>query len=492
MELSAADVWSAIHAAVRERIPEHAFQTWIAGAHCVAVSEHEVILEAPSPFHAEWLEDKYGDFIVDAAAGVLGPHVSLVVRSASSGTESPVPSVRVESSNEGSVEEEPSPSVARSTKTPLHPNTAAPVRESPGPATPRPAPLTDPGLFSRYTFDRFVVGGNNQLADAAGRAVADSPGQLYNPLFLYGGVGLGKTHLMHAIGHAALTVDPHRHVAYVSSEQFTNELIQAIRKGATDRFRARYRDIDLLLVDDIHFLKGKESTQEEFFHTFNALYDAQRQIVVTSDRPPREMEGLEQRLVSRFEWGLVVDLRPPDYETRMAILRTKAEDEGLVLDDEVIDYIGHACSSSVRELEGAVLKLLAVSSVWHEDITLAFSKRVLALRKLEQRDRAPIASPDRITRLVANRWRVKPEALASKARSRSIAEARHVAMYVVRELLGTPLQQIGEIYGGRDHSTVLYSIRKVESRMGEDDDFRVRVQDVLEELRGDAGGSFHY
>ncbi|MEK9739085.1 MAG: chromosomal replication initiator protein DnaA, partial [Euryarchaeota archaeon] len=194
------------------------------------------------------------------------------------------------------------------------------------------------------------------MADAAGRAVADNPGQLYNPLFLYGGVGLGKTHLMHAIGHASLSRDAGRRVAYVSSEQFTNELIQAIRTGSTDRFRARYREIDLLLVDDVHFLKGKESTQEEFFHTFNALYDAQRQIVVTSDRPPRDMEGLEQRLVSRFEWGLVVDMRPPDYETRMAILRSKAEDEGLVLADDVIDYIAHSCSSSVRELEGAVLK----------------------------------------------------------------------------------------------------------------------------------------
>ncbi|MGB1655840.1 MAG: chromosomal replication initiator protein DnaA [Longimicrobiales bacterium] len=491
MELTAQEVWTTIRDSVRERIPEHSFQTWIAGARCVAVSEGEVIVEAPSPFHAEWLEDKYGDFIVDAAAEVLGGEVNLIVRAASSIHDDPVPSVRVDSPSDAFPDRglpTGAPSVA-----PVGASSAPSM--APGPPGNRKPPglsLTDPGLFSRYTFDRFVVGGNNQLADAAGRAVADNPGQLYNPLFLYGGVGLGKTHLMHAIGHASLSVDPHRRVAYVSSEQFTNELIQAIRMGATDRFRARYREIDLLLVDDVHFLQGKESTQEEFFHTFNALYDAQGQIVVTSDRPPREMEGLEQRLVSRFEWGLVVDLRPPDYETRMAILRTKAEDEGLVLADEVIDYIALSCSSSVRELEGAVLKLLAVSSVWHEEITLRFSKRVLALRKLEQQDRAPIASPDRITRLVANGWRVRPEALASKSRSRNITEARHVAMYVVRELLGTPLQQIGEIYGGRDHSTVLYSIRKVESRMGEDDEFRGRVEDVLAELRGDDASPFHY
>jgi chromosomal replication initiator protein len=489
MELSAQDLWASIRESVRERVPGHAFQTWVAGARCVAVSADEIIVEAQSPFHAEWLEDKYGEFIAEAAKTALGREVALTVRAAPSVSENPVPSVRVDGPADAFAGPTQTTSASRSNIE--HSGSVfSPTVASQQPT--RPAPVLDPGLFSRYTFDRFVVGGNNQLADAAGRAVADSPGQLYNPLFLYGGVGLGKTHLMHAIGHAALQVEPNRRVAYVSSEQFTNELIQAIRRGATDRFRARYREIDLLLVDDIHFLKGKESTQEEFFHTFNALYDAQRQIVVTSDRPPRDMEGLEQRLVSRFEWGLVVDLRPPDYETRMAILRTKAEDEGLALDDEVIDYIAHACSSSVRELEGAVLKLLAVSSVWHEEITLSFSKRVLALRKLEQRDRAPIASPDRITRLVANRWRVRPEALASKSRSRNITEARHVAMYVVRELLGTPLQQIGQIYGGRDHSTVLYSIRKVASRLGDDTDFRNRVEDVMSELTGDSERAFHH
>ena len=487
MELSVQDVWASIRDAVRERVPEHAFQTWVAGARCVAVSADELILEAQSPFHAEWLEDKYGQFIAEAAQTALGRKVALTVRAAPSVSDDPVPSVRVDGPTDAFVEPAHALHQGRSNLEQSG-STVSPTQSLPDSG--RPTPLLDPGLFSRYTFDRFVVGGNNQLADAAGRAVADSPGQLYNPLFLYGGVGLGKTHLMHAIGHAALQVDPRRRVAYVSSEQFTNELIQAIRRGATDRFRARYREIDLLLVDDIHFLKGKESTQEEFFHTFNTLYDAQRQIVVTSDRPPRDMEGLEQRLVSRFEWGLVVDLRPPDYETRMAILRTKAEDEGLALDDEVIDYIAHACSSSVRELEGAVLKLLAVSSVWHEEITLSFSRRVLALRKLEQRARAPIASPDRITRLVANRWRVRPETLASKSRSRNITEARHVAMYLVRELLGTPLQQIGQLYGGRDHSTVLYSIRKVATRMGDDAEFRDRVEDVMSELRGDAESAF--
>jgi chromosomal replication initiator protein len=483
MELTTKDAWAAILETVRTLVPEHAFQTWIAGARCVAVSADELVIETQSPFHAEWLEDKYGDLITEAGASVLGYKVRLSVSSAPSDEEEgALPAVLLEPSTDIFA----GPGVGTTRQ-----GNSVSRGSAPSSATPPSSPPTDAGLFSRYTFDRFVVGGNNQLADAAGRAVADNPGQLYNPLFLYGGVGLGKTHLMHAIGHASLRIDPSRRVAYVSSEQFTNELIQAIRKGATDRFRARYRQIDLLLVDDIHFLRGKESTQEEFFHTFNALYDAQGQIVVTSDRPPREMEGLEQRLVSRFEWGLVVDLRPPDYETRMAILRTKAEDEGLDLAGDVIDYIAHACSSSVRELEGAVLKLLAVSSVWNEEITLSFSKRVLALRRLEKRQREPVASPDRITHLVASQWRVRPEALSSKSRSKKIAEARHVAMYVVRELLGTPLQSIGQLYGGRDHSTVLYSIRKVASRMNGDEAFRGRVEEVIAELKRDHDRVFH-
>ena len=477
MELTTKDAWAAILETVRTLVPEHAFQTWIVGARCVAVSADELVIETQSPFHAEWLEDKYGDLITEAGASVLGYKVRLSVSSAPSDEEEgALPAVLLEPSTDIFA----GPGVGATRQ-----GNSVSRGSAPSSVTPPSSPPTDAGLFSRYTFDRFVVGGNNQLADAAGRAVADNPGQLYNPLFL------GKTHLMPAIGHASLRIDPSRRVAYVSSEQFTNELIQAIRKGATDRFRARYRQIDLLLVDDIHFLRGKESTQEEFFHTFNALYDAQGQIVVTSDRPPREMEGVEQRLGSRFEWGLVVDIRPPDYETRMAILRTKAEDEGLDLAGDVIDYIAHACSSSVRELEGAVLKLLAVSSVWNEEITLSFSKRVLALRRLEKRQREPVASPDRITHLVASQWRVRPEALSSKSRSKKIAEARHVAMYVVRELLGTPLQSIGQLYGGRDHSTVLYSIRKVASRMDGDEAFRGRVEEVIAELKRDHDRVFH-
>ncbi|MDH3270856.1 MAG: chromosomal replication initiator protein DnaA [Gemmatimonadota bacterium] len=473
MELSAAELWSRIREGVREHLPPHAFSTWVSSVEAIALTADELVLEARNPFHVEWLEDKYLPLIERSCEGVLGRPLRIRVSCASPEDQTTLPALELG-----------------------QPTDEAPDRPTGGPrrfSVPvgQPAEGQLAALFTRYTFERFVVGGNNQLAEAAARAVADKPGRMYNPLFLYGGVGLGKTHLMHAIGHALLETDPDRKVAYVSSEQFTNELVGAIRQGKTAEFRRRYRVMDLLLVDDVHFLQGKESTQEEFFHTFNALYDSQRQIVVTSDRPPQDMDGLEKRLISRFEWGLVVDLRPPDFETRMAILRKKADDEGLVLEDAVIECIAHACTSSVRELEGAVLKLLAVSSVWNQEITPDFARRVLALRRREQQPREPVASPDRIKECIAGSWRVRLEALASKTRTRNVTEARHVAMYAIREILGMPLSEIGGLFGGRDHSTVLYSIRKVEGRLEDDPGFRQRVEAAMSELR-DADGPFHH
>jgi chromosomal replication initiator protein len=475
MELTAADVWSRIQEAMRGKVPEHAHSTWIASAHVCSLTSDELLLEAKNPFHVEWLEDKYGSMLEAEAERLLGRPLRISVSCTATPGSGDVPSLRLAPE---AADQRPTPSDAH--RVPVRGGTSA-------------ADLSfddAPALFRRYTFERFVVGANNQLAEAACRAVADEPGKMYNPLFLYGGVGLGKTHLMHAIGHQLLENRPDRRVAYVSSEQFTNELVTAIRQGKTAAFRDRYRRMDLLLVDDVHFLRGKESTQEEFFHTFNALYDMQRQIVVTSDRPPKEMEGVEQRLVSRFEWGLVVDLRPPDFETRMAILRKKADDEGLFLDDDVIERIAQSCTASVRELEGAVLKLLAVSSVWNQEITPDFARRVLALRRQEQQPRHPVPSPQSIKEVIAGGWRVRIEALAAKTRTRNVTEARHVAMYAIRELLGMPLTEIGGLFGGRDHSTVLYSIRKVEGRMHDDAEFRRRVESAIRELRDFADGPF--
>jgi chromosomal replication initiator protein len=457
LELTAPELWARIQEVVRASVPEQGYRTWLAGTRAVGLSGDELVVEAPSPFHVEWIEDKYGPTLASACQRVLGRPLGVSIVCAAELSPIPVPSLEL-----------PSPEERGAPSRPAHPGTA---------------PTPKPRLNERYTFARFVVGTNNQLAVAACRAVAEKPARMYNPLFLYGGVGLGKTHLMHAIAHHLVEGDPGHRIAYVSSEQFMNDMVNSIQQGAMPGFRRRYREMDLLLVDDIHFLEGKEGTQEEFFHTFNALYDAQRQIVLTSDRPPKELPGLEERLISRFEWGLVVDIKPPDFETRMAILRKKAADDGLAIDDEVIEFIAASCTASVRELEGAVIKLLAYSSLTHQEITPNLARTALKGVLSRHRDEAPVPSPERIQELVARRWRVKPEALASKRRTKDLTVPRQVAMYLIKETLGTSLVRIGEMFGGRDHSTVIHSIRKVEEDMARDPDFRQRVDDARDEVR---------
>jgi chromosomal replication initiator protein len=470
MELTAAELWSRILDSARGSVADHAFHTWIASARAVASTSNELVLEAQNPFHVEWLEDKFGPLLSAAGERVLGRPLRISVTCTSEPSPIPLPSIDL----------------------PVGVPAVRPVPSAPRASPEPPPPLVRPQLNERYTFDRFVVGANNQLAVAASRAVADKPARMYNPLFLYGGVGLGKTHLMHAIGHQLLASDPDRRIMYLSSEQFTNELVTSIREGAMSAFRSRYREMDLLLVDDTHFLEGKESTQEEFFHTFNALYDAQRQIVLTSDRPPKEMARLEERLVSRFEWGLVVDIRPPDYETRMAILRKKADDDGLRIDDEVIELIAHSCTASVRELEGAVIKLLAYSSLTNQEITLGLARTALkGMLGRRAHEAGPVLSPERIRELVARRWRVREEALASKRRTKDVTVPRQVAMYLIKETLGMSLVRIGELFGGRDHSTVIHSIRKVEEEMERDPAFRQQVEATLAELRPPSNGNIH-
>jgi chromosomal replication initiator protein len=477
VELTAADLWARIQESARTSVPDHAFHTWIASARAVSSASDELVLEAQNPFHVEWLEDKFGPLLRAAGERVLGRPLHISVTCAAEPSPIPLPSFELPDAI---------PVPAARVVAPRGDRSALPRGD--GSALPR-GPRTQ--LNDRYTFDRFVVGANNQLAVAASRAVADRPARMYNPLFLYGGVGLGKTHLMHAIAHQLLATNPDRRISYISSEQFTNELVTSIREGATSAFRSRYREMDLLLVDDTHFLEGKESTQEEFFHTFNALYDAQRQIVLTSDRPPKEMARLEERLVSRFEWGLVVDIRPPDFETRMAILRKKADDDGLRIDDEVIEFIAHSCTASVRELEGAVIKLLAYSSLTNQEITLGLARTALRGMLSRRPDSGPILSPERIRETVARRWRVREEALASKRRTKDVTVPRQVAMYLIKETLGISLVRIGELFGGRDHSTVIHSIRKVEEEMERDPAFRQQVQAALAEVRQPSGGNIH-
>ena len=469
MELTAREVWGRVQEIAKETVPAHAFSTWIASAKPIGLTDEELLLEAQNRFHVEWLEDKFGPFLASAAERVVGRPIRITVScaAASSADEMPLVEIGVTGSE----------AVAESRNAAATPARAIAAAVGGPPSTP-------PRFNERYTFDRFVVGVNNQLAAAACRAVAEQPARTYNPLFLYGGVGLGKTHLMQAIGHEMLRVSPEKKVCYVSTEQFTNDLVTSIRNGTTAAFRARYRAMDLLLVDDAQFLGGKDSTQEEFFHTFNTLYDAQKQIVLTSDRPPHEMAKLEERLVSRFEWGLVVDMRAPDYETRVAILRKKAEDDGLALDDDVIDFIAHSFTASVRELEGAIIKLLAFSSLTNQELTPAVAH--LALRDLmrrRQQSSGPVQSPERIRELVARRWRVREDALSSKRRTKDVTVPRQVAMYLIKETLGLSLSRIGDYFGGRDHSTVIHSIRKVEKQMEDDETFRDRVEEAREELK---------
>ena len=458
MELTSSELWSRILQMVQAGIPQQAFLTWFAETTPVALSDRELVVETSSQFHVQWLEDRYGALVEEAAARVLGRHLSVSFSTGDSAARPPVPTVELTNSPESFQ----------------------------GPATFRPSPphgTPDPGLNRRYTFDRFVVGGDNQLAAAACSAVAEKPARIYNPLFLYGGVGLGKTHLMHAIGNAILDSDPTMRLAYVPSEQFMNELVTSIQEGTTPAFRRRYRRMDLLLVDDVHFLEGKEATQEEFFHTFNALYDAHKQIVLTSDRPPKEIPGLEERLVSRFEWGLVADIKAPDYETRIAILRKKAAYDSLTLDPEVIDFIARSCTSSVRELEGAVIKLLAYSSLKNQEITISMAKTALkGMLGSKASDDASRVTPERIQGTVAKHWGVTTAALSSKRRTRDLTVPRQVAMYLIRELLHLPLVQIGYLFGGRDHSTVIHSIRKVEETIAGEPSFKRKVQALKDEL----------
>ncbi|MDH5589776.1 MAG: chromosomal replication initiator protein DnaA [Gemmatimonadota bacterium] len=460
MELTAAETWTRILEVVRTTLPDQSYRTWLAGTRASALAGDQLIIEAPSRFHVEWIEDKYGPALSAAAQQVIGHPLTIKVECTATQAPISVPDIHL-------------------TASPTSAGTSASPRSGQDLTVTGP-PVPPPSLNARYTFDRFVVGANNQLAAAASRAVAEKPARMYNPLFLYGGVGLGKTHLMHAIGHHLLAESSGNRIAYVSSEQFTNELVGSIQQGTMSGFRRRYREMDLLLVDDIHFLEGKERTQEEFFHTFNALYDAQRQIILTSDRPPKELPGLEERLISRFEWGLVVDIKPPDFETRMAILRKKAADDGLSLDDDVIEFIAHSCSASVRELEGAVIKLLAYSSLTHQEITTDLART--ALRGVLDESRTDTRlTPERIREMVAHHWRVRPEALTSKRRTRDLTVPRQVAMYLIKDVLDVPLVKIGTLFGGRDHSTVIHSIRKVEEDMATDPDFRRDVHHLRDQ-----------
>ena len=343
--------------------------------------------------------------------------------------------------------------------------------------------IQNANLNPRYTFDTFVVGANNNLAHAASLAVAESPGEIYNPLFIYGGVGLGKTHLMHSIGHFILKNNPKAKILYVTSEKFTNELIDAIRNKnniSTTEFREKYRNNDVLLIDDIQFIIGKESTQEEFFHTFNALYEAKKQIIISSDKPPKEIETLEERLRSRFEWGLTVDIQSPDYETRMAILRKKEELEGYNIDNEVIKYIATHVKSNIRELEGALTKIVALSKLNKREITTDLAEE--ALKDLISPGGAREITPELIIQVVSEHFGITPADISSKKRNKEIVYPRQIAMYLCRTMTSTPLQGIGKCLGDRDHTTIIHGAEKITADLEKNESLRSTLEILKKKL----------
>src|SRR5688500_8213828 len=442
-----ATIWDQVLTRIETKVNRHSFYTWFKPTSFVADAGASITIRVPNALFKDWLTKHYSVVLSEALAEVRRPGVSVLF--VAEGL-TPIPPV-------------PEPIA---------------VPAEPPPPTPTLAPSTAPGgLNPRYTFDTFIVGPSNQFAHAACRAVAEAPSRSYNPLFIYGGVGLGKTHLMHAVGHYVLQHDPTLKLTYISSERFMNEMINAVRYDRILDFRERYRSVDVLLVDDIQFVSGKEGTQTEFFHTFNALYDAQKQIVLSSDRPPNEIPALEERLRSRFEWGLTADIQSPDLETKVAILKRKAETESVPLPDNVAMYIAGKIKSNIRELEGSLIRLIAFASLTGQDITLQLAQEVLR-NILEHEEKA--VTIEAIQKFVADYYNLRMADLKSKNNSKSVAMPRQIAMYLCKSLTHASLPEIGRSFGGKHHSTVIHSIRKVEDLRKRDSDFNTQIHNFME------------
>ncbi|OFW02814.1 MAG: chromosomal replication initiator protein DnaA [Acidobacteria bacterium RIFCSPLOWO2_02_FULL_68_18] len=443
-----ASIWDQILSRVETKVNRHSFYTWFKPTALVVDGGHAITVRVPNPLFKDWLTKHYSVVLSEALAEVHRAGAALVF-------------------------------VAEGMPPSLPPADEAPPPTEAQPAETRAA--TAPGgLNPRYTFDTFIVGPSNQFAHAACRAVAEAPSRSYNPLFIYGGVGLGKTHLMHAIGHYVLQHDQSLRLTYISSERFMNEMINALRYDRILDFRERYRSVDVLLVDDIQFVSGKEGTQTEFFHTFNALYDAQKQIVLSSDHPPHEIPALEERLRSRFEWGLIADIQPPDIETRVAILKRKAEAEAVPLPDSVAMYIAGRIKSNIRELEGSLIRLIAYASLTGREISLDLTQDVLK-NVLDQDEKA--VTIETIQRFVSDYYQLKIAELKSRNNSKSVAMPRQIAMYLCKTLTNASLPEIGRSFGGKHHSTVIHSLKKVEDMRKRDGDFNSLINNFLESFR---------
>src|ERR1051325_4614269 len=440
-------IWDQILSRVETKVNRHSFSTWFKPTAFVEDGGRSITVRVPNTLFKDWLTKHYSVVLSEALAEVRRSESSLVFV-AEPGAAMLPPEVPVP--------------------------TAADVDD------PAQSEQTPAGLNPRYTFDTFIVGPSNQFAHAACRAVAEAPSRSYNPLFIYGGVGLGKTHLMHAVGQFVLEHDRTLKLTYISSERFMNEMINAVRYDRILDFRERYRTVDILLVDDIQFVSGKKGTQTEFFHTFNALYDAQKQIVLSSDRPPHESPALEERLRSRFEWGLIADIQPPDVETKVAILKRKAEAEAVPLPDSVAMYIAGRIKSNIRELEGSLIRLIAYASLPGRDISLELTQEVLK-NVIDSDDKA--VTIDTIQKFVSDYYQLKFGELKSKNNSKSIALPRQIAMYLCKNLTHASLPEIGRSFGGKHHSTVIHSIKKVEEMRKTEADFNSLITNFLESFK---------
>lgn len=429
------NTWRDILSTIKKKIDPQAFDTWFKPITFHSVDDSKIYLKVPNEYFKSWLSDNYTSLINEALSELnLGQRWATFI-------------VEDEVAGNGATEDKD-------------------VEDA------DPKAMLNP----KYSFDTFIIGSCNQFAHAASLAVAERPAKAYNPLYLYGGVGLGKTHLIQAVGHYIKNKIRRIRLKYISAERFMNELVVAIRYDKTHQFREKYRSIDILLMDDIQFMAGKERTQEEFFHTFNALYDSQKQIVITSDCPPKEIPGLEERLLSRFEWGLIADLQPPEYETRLAIVKKKAETEKANVPDDVADFIARNVKSNIRELEGALIRLVAYASLEGVEIDLPYAKVVL--RNVVADGKRAVA-PDIIIKTVAKYFNLRPSLLRSKSNSKHIVEPRQIAMYICKELTNYSLPQIGKEFGNKHHTTVLHSIEKVDRLKRENRDFHNVIHRII-------------
>jgi chromosomal replication initiator protein len=468
-------LWQTVLGDLETQISRGAFDNWFRGTKLANVDDETATVFAPNAFSASTLQSRYATQVERALAGLIGRRVSVQFTVDNRIPEKgpiPRPNARRTATKAETARTTPAPRAARKATAPAPDQSGLSSRQM----SLQPSAH---GLVPRLTFETYVVGSSNRLAHAAAMNIAEQPGTQYNPFFVHGGVGLGKTHLLHAIGHKALELNPDLQIMYVTSETFTNEVINAIRSQRMDEFRARYRSIDILMVDDIQFIAGKESTQEEFFHTFNALYQNGKQVIVSSDKPPRAIERLEERMRSRFAGGLIADVQMPDFEMRTAILRSKAEELGVNLPADVVEYIAHRDQSNIRELEGALNKILMMAQLYNRRLNLALAMEALTDGAGSQRRQVTSAAD--VVEAVCQHFGVSEKDLRGRARTRDIAHPRQVAMHLLREETEISLEEIGRTLG-RDHTTVMHGIRKIEKQLEDDVQLRAAIMAIREEL----------